>query len=618
LVYLLSWNSTNAVSATYSCTGPINASGPAALSGTQLNDMPYAGTESCTLNVVNGGGGTGSCSASRTFTAPTYSCTGTLPTNSTLYSDDNTGLTANTGYSYSASNTATKCQFFCNGGYTWNGSSCVATPPPTYTISYNGNGNTGGTVPASQTKTQGVSLTLRTNTGSLTKTGYTFSGWNTSSAGNGTTYPAGGTFTTNANTTLYAKWTIDGGGTGGGGGGFPPTPTYTFSVLKAGTGGGIVTSSPAGINCGSTCAQSFSSGTSVTLSQSASGGSTFAGWAGACSGTGTCTVSMNSSKTVSAIFCPSGQTWNATTSSCVATPPPTSTYTISYNGNGNTSGTIPASQTKTAGTSLTLRTNTGSLTKTGFTFDGWNTNSAGTGTSYSAGGTFTTDANTTLYAKWTAVTPPSIFSTLGVFKVGTGTGTVTSNPAGMNCTIFPCSQNFVSGGSGVVLTASPNASSSSLGWIGCDSSTATSCNVDMGVSRNVSVIFCPSGQTWNATTSQCVATAIPTYACTGFPLSAQAWGPTTTSVLTETAYQYSSTATTDPCRFHCAPGYEWNAASSTCNSIPLPPLPCTPLCNRGNSYCQGKNYSDSNACGTDNCPGTRYCDFNWKEASPER
>jgi uncharacterized repeat protein (TIGR02543 family) len=75
-----------------------------------------------------------------------------------------------------------------------------------FTVTYNGNGHTGGSTPPNQTKPQGVSLTLAQNTGNLVKTGYAFSGWNTQANGMGTSYPAGGTFTTDANTTLYAEW----------------------------------------------------------------------------------------------------------------------------------------------------------------------------------------------------------------------------------------------------------------------------------------------------------------------------------------------------------------------------------------------------------------------------
>jgi hypothetical protein len=79
--------------------------------------------------------------------------------------------------------------------------------------------------------------------------------------------------------------------------------TYSLSVTKAGTGGGTVTSSPAGINCGSTCSTSFSYNTVVTLSATADPGSTFTGWSGeGCSGTGTCQVTMSQARTVTATF----------------------------------------------------------------------------------------------------------------------------------------------------------------------------------------------------------------------------------------------------------------------------------------------------------------------------
>ncbi len=68
-----------------------------------------------------------------------------------------------------------------------------------------------------------------------------------------------------------------------------------------------MTSSPAGINCGSTCSAQFASGSVVTLTATPSGGgnfgSTFTGWSGGgCSGTGTCQVTLNSSTTVTANF----------------------------------------------------------------------------------------------------------------------------------------------------------------------------------------------------------------------------------------------------------------------------------------------------------------------------
>jgi len=82
------------------------------------------------------------------------------------------------------------------------------------------------------------------------------------------------------------------------------TVTRTVTVSKLGPGSGTVTSSPAGINCGSTCSAHFASGASVTLTAVAAAGSTFAGWSGACSGTGSCPLTMSADKSVTATFQP--------------------------------------------------------------------------------------------------------------------------------------------------------------------------------------------------------------------------------------------------------------------------------------------------------------------------
>lgn len=83
---------------------------------------------------------------------------------------------------------------------------------------------------------------------------------------------------------------------------FVGDPTYPLSVSTSGTGSGTVTSSPAGIACGSTCSAGFSTGTSVTLTPAAATGSVFSGWAGACSGTSACTPAMTATRTVTATF----------------------------------------------------------------------------------------------------------------------------------------------------------------------------------------------------------------------------------------------------------------------------------------------------------------------------
>jgi hypothetical protein len=79
--------------------------------------------------------------------------------------------------------------------------------------------------------------------------------------------------------------------------------TRTLSVTKSGSGSGTVTSSPAGIDCGSTCSHAFAYGSSVSLSASPQAGSTFAGWSGgSCSGTGSCLLTVNADTTFTAVF----------------------------------------------------------------------------------------------------------------------------------------------------------------------------------------------------------------------------------------------------------------------------------------------------------------------------
>lgn len=91
-------------------------------------------------------------------------------------------------------------------GNTTRAASLFVRPPATYTVGYDGNGNTGGTAPADQTKIENVNLTL-VGPGTLERIGYTFSSWNTAANGSGTSYPASSTYSENAAVTLYAQWT---------------------------------------------------------------------------------------------------------------------------------------------------------------------------------------------------------------------------------------------------------------------------------------------------------------------------------------------------------------------------------------------------------------------------
>ncbi|MEE0860535.1 MAG: InlB B-repeat-containing protein, partial [Paludibacteraceae bacterium] len=77
-------------------------------------------------------------------------------------------------------------------------------------------------------------------------------------------------------------------------------------------------------------------------------------------------------------------------------------YAVIYDGNGKTSGTVPATTYHKSGSTITVANNSGNLAKSGYTFEGWNENAGGTGTSYAVGSTFSMpSADKTLYAKWT-------------------------------------------------------------------------------------------------------------------------------------------------------------------------------------------------------------------------
>jgi len=141
--------------------------------------------------------------------------------------------------------------------------------------------NCGATCSASFASGTPITLTATASDGS------TFTGWGAGPCeGTGTC-----TFTITAGTTVVANFAQS-------------TNNFTLSVNEAGTGTGTVTSSPAGINCPTTCSASFTSGQVVTLTATAASGSTFAGWSGVagCPGTGTCTVTVSAAVTVTATF----------------------------------------------------------------------------------------------------------------------------------------------------------------------------------------------------------------------------------------------------------------------------------------------------------------------------
>ncbi|MCU6711948.1 InlB B-repeat-containing protein [Paenibacillus sp. J5C_2022] len=136
-----------------------------------------------------------------------------------------------------------------------------------YTVTYDDNGSNDGNLPADNSAySPDDSVTVLDNTGSLSRTGYTFAGWNTAADGSGTGYTPGDFFSMGtANVTLYAQWTID---------------SYTVSYDGNGNDGGIA---PADVNgdYGSTVTVTGNTGNLVKT------GYTFAGWNTEADGSGT-------------------------------------------------------------------------------------------------------------------------------------------------------------------------------------------------------------------------------------------------------------------------------------------------------------------------------------------
>jgi len=135
------------------------------------------------------------------------------------------------------------------------------------------------------------------------------------------------------------------------------------------------------------------------------------------------------------------------------------TYTITYNANGATSGSVPASATYTSGGPATaVSANSGNLVRTDFTFAGWNTAADGTGTPYAAGSsTYSSNANVTLYATWTPVPTTTTTSTTTTTTTTTVPSTTTTaapvlqiiinNPTATTTTAVSASQSTVLSGS---------------------------------------------------------------------------------------------------------------------------------------------------------------------------
>ena len=368
---------------------------PARLVCTALLSISAAGVLGC--------GGSSVSSSTPPPSAPTYAVTynangatsGSVPVDSNKYLSGatvtvlgNSGSLAETGYTFAGWNTAANGSgsSYAGGGTFAMGSAGVTlyaqwTATAQYSVNYTANGATSGSAPVdSNHYSVGATVTVLGNTGSMVNTGYSFVGWNTVSNGSGTSYVPGATFTmSNASVTLFAEWASGG--------------SFTVSYSGNGSTGG---SAPVD-------SHSYTPGSVVTVLGNTGNltrtGYTFAGWNTMANGSGTsyiqgATFTIGaSSPTLYAQWAPAG-----------------STYTVTYNGNGNTSGfALPDPNQYQQGDTVTVYGNLGYFFRPGYVFSGWNTASDGSGTAYAIGATFAMgSANVTLYAQWTAANWPPV------------------------------------------------------------------------------------------------------------------------------------------------------------------------------------------------------------------
>ena len=291
--------------------------------------------------IYNGNGNT-------TGTAPTDA--GTYLAGASVTVLGNTGALAKTGYTFSGWNTKadgsgssySAAETFAIAGNT------TLYAKWTASLTYNGNGNTGGTAPTDTAiYLPGAIATILDNTGALTKTGYTFADWNTASDGSGTSWPATSAFTIAGDTTLYAKWTIS-----------------SYTVSFASNGGSVVTS------------QSINYNSSVTIPAAPTKtGYTFAGW-----------------YSDIALTTPFAFATAITADTTLYAKWTINSYTVSFTSNG---GSVVTSQSVNYNSPATLPA---APTKTGYTFAGWYSDTALI-TPFAFATAITAD--TTLYAKWT-------------------------------------------------------------------------------------------------------------------------------------------------------------------------------------------------------------------------
>ncbi|MFH1867098.1 MAG: IPT/TIG domain-containing protein [Patescibacteria group bacterium] len=252
--------------------------------------------------------------------------------------------------------------------------------------------------------------------------------------------------------------------------------SYQLKVIPAGSGKGVVTSDPSGIDCGNgqlSCIAFYKEDTVITLTAAPAGGSVFTSWSGdtTCGANNPCQLTMNGKKEVTATFTASNFS-----------------LTVVNAGGGLVTSDVPgiscqptcnASYASGSMVTLTAQQNLG------YTFDGWQ----GSG----CFGIGLCQINIINNNKTVAALFSQNTYTLNVEKLGLGSGTIKSDDTRVDMNCNPncgiVSLVYV-GNSNVILTATALPGSNFTGWQNCTSNPApNSCQVTMSSNKTVKATF---------------------------------------------------------------------------------------------------------------------------------
>jgi hypothetical protein len=259
------------------------------------------------------------------------------------------------------------------------------------------------------------------------------------------------------------------------------TPIYTLTISHTGSGTGTITSNPSGIGCGADCSEKFNENTTIILTATPEAGSLFSGWTEDCASCGIntdCNITVDGDKTCSVTF---------------TITPPINYYTITISKTGTGSGTITSNPSgincgndcsngysENTVVTLTATPDAGAMVAE------WIGDCVGCGTNANCNITMDKDkACTATFTIW----PPINYYTITVSKTGTGSGTITSNPSGINCgndCIETYNEKIVS-----IMTATPSSGSLFAGWTGDCSACGTNsdCNIAMDKDKTCTATF---------------------------------------------------------------------------------------------------------------------------------